>query len=1746
MKKGGDEWQDPAYWRGVAEQGVYGAVNAGVWEGLLGATTGRIGKSADALTITEHITELDSTRTGLWKSGKLDVATNARIDALLASDYRALSEKLRGMNESARARLIREANLGGIVKADGTLTEGAQDLVARLEASGAQLTTPGAKSATAGEKAGSGAFDVRYYTPTMSVEEVTDALRRGGATPIEGELTGAENKNYRAMRTAFEALKSETGMDLNLVLAETVAGDNGFSLSTGDKAGTVVIGRSRLGGDAAVAADAWMATLSHEVFHFTGDTTSGRALHQYLSENTELFGDAVESFLRSGYLGSYEESRRLYNAAMEKAASGAALTAADTRILTLATDELGSIMVEKALGNRRFAADLIARNSGAVGKLIYKLRQSIEALRTMGNPEAKQLRERFRAAEQLFLDAATEAGYVYRAGTLIANGGEDKDEGEVRYSLSENAERDVERALNDTSFRDDVYLTESSPAIIANQEGVRNLPMLMKASHIRENVFTEAEAKRRGLRTDRYINYHGLGKELFLNIIAGLDDVSLAYRGTRNASDSSRRENYFLLISQYKDSSGNTINVPVYINEKGQYNRVFIDTNKVATVFGREGLNDYLRREVQNGNLVRIKNRSTQASERPTPIVGGYSKSASDISISQTTANVNPSKQKNFGNLSTDADSDVRHSRSETYDYSKSFAEQIDDFKKGNIPARDSLVVSGTPEILQRIGFNALPITINQTHVNYALNGTKDADHFLGESLLKQLPQALENPVAVIASQSKTNRAMVILKFSVNGRQAVVPVEIDGFAHLNNIRIDSNAVVSVYGKNSALNQLFSAISDESNKKTSLYYWNKKEAMTLLQSAGHQLSGGLPQDGFIHSIRENSSPVKSKFENVTETQQFKRWFGDWQNHPESASKVVNDDGTPRVVYHGTNAKFWTFDLSRSGSNFGDVAEGLFFFTNKKSGYQNSASDYARNAVKNGGEERVLGCYLNMKKPLVLHSDGYYTPTAYFDKNAEAVYKQYLNGDYDGIIIENSDKSVDDSVIYMLDNPTQIKSATGNLGTFDAGNPDIRYSKAEQSQETSPRRVKTPISDEARAQIEERAQKIRDRYEAQIEEEASKIREKFDAGDGQTLQEIQEERFGKSLSERIAEEDARYQEKKAALEESERLTDVARERRLAALEREHAERLSRIREEQGALDDAIRHAEELRDRMEAEVREVRAPIADADQSRILTRVKREKISLAKRAEHVWDNMILNFTDDQHAIIKEGKRLGVADMDARANYARAAKNAAQYALEEKGRQVDAFGRDMGPGLSAIFRNAVARGEEYLNDFYSYLLWMHHADRIAQDKTVMGDYTAAEALAEADKLVGAHVEFRKMAEAVWKYSDNLMTLRVQLGLVSPALAKKLRATYPHYVPTMRADVPGSGAVVFRRGNGAVVDQTIKIAHGSTRDIMPLIRSMALQTMQTYQAARFNELVGTLVEAAEKSGGSENVRVLDAGADAPIEDVLGMIEGDGLLPEGGVDKFDASRDGVRTLRFDPVNQTVQYWKDGKRQTVQVSREIFHGLKAFMPRVELDNVVFRGLEKSTAIFKNLVTSWDPLFIARNFLRDVQEAFFSTGHSVPKFAATIPAAWKEILTNGKYWQEYQAAGGLSSSIYDYYDGVEGILKRRGTVKRAMDYAAGRMEYLNMLKYLRVLIGGRCWCGDLPRAGMKKPEQRKKPSGETSLGGFLFVRAEPDGQSETLTVTRVHSMRKIVAFAQLRGSRILFWYGVRDSNPRPFGS
>ncbi len=245
-----------------------------------------------------------------------------------------------------------------------------------------------------------------------------------------------------------------------------------------------------------------------------------------------------------------------------------------------------------------------------------------------GSKEAKELEKVKRVFEKAYKESVDVKNTADEGGVSI------------RYNLSADAESELHKALYDKNYRNEVLLRDETPSIMLSQKGVKNHKMVMNASHIRENVFTEAEARNMGLKVDGNTHYHGIGEENFLKIIDSLDDVKEAYRGTKYANMPSRRENYFLLVSEFKDENGNTINVPVYIEEGAICNRVYLTSNKIATVFGRDDFRDYINQQIKNKNLIRIKNKNGTISEGGVPLTPAYESTVLNDSIPNFTENV--------------------------------------------------------------------------------------------------------------------------------------------------------------------------------------------------------------------------------------------------------------------------------------------------------------------------------------------------------------------------------------------------------------------------------------------------------------------------------------------------------------------------------------------------------------------------------------------------------------------------------------------------------------------------------------------------------------------------------------------------------------------------------------------------------------------------------------------------------------------------------------------------------------------------------------------------------------------------------------------------------------------------------------------------------------------------------------------------------------------------------------------------
>jgi hypothetical protein len=210
----------------------------------------------------------------------------------------------------------------------------------------------------------------------------------------------------------------------------------------------------------------------------------------------------------------------------------------------------------------------------------------------------------------------------------------------------------------------------------------------------------------------------------------------------------------------------------------------------------------------------------------------------------------------------------------------------------------------------------------------------------------------------------------------------------------------------------------------------------------------QKTGLMPEWTWTENVAPDEEGTKYSLAQ-TKTPEFKRWFGD--------SMVVDNYGLPKVVFHGAPTEFTVFDPSKAKySKWGGIGS---WFSEDPS-YANSF----RGGFDSQGNQTtgpLLEVYLSLKEPAVYEGNkgfeqlirdyesitGVKTNRGTPETNREFVDKMKELG-FDGIVVKNH--TVDAAInpepqtFYVAFDPTQIKSATGNVGTFDPENPDIRYS------------------------------------------------------------------------------------------------------------------------------------------------------------------------------------------------------------------------------------------------------------------------------------------------------------------------------------------------------------------------------------------------------------------------------------------------------------------------------------------------------------------------------------------------------------------------------------------------------------------------------------------------------------------------------------------------------------------------------
>ena len=393
----------------------------------------------------------------------------------------------------------------------------------------------------------------------------------------------------------------------------------------------------------------------------------------------------------------------------------------------------------------------------------------------------------------------------------------------------------------------------------------------------------------------------------------------------------------------------------------------------------------------------------------------------------------------------------------------KPLSENIDTILNGQESEKEKLKqtffkIADTSEELQAVGLKGERFVVRYGVISRHKN--KDKDHDFTAEEWKDICKKINKPVLVTKYKNGYNLYLDVIK---NGKHTLIGVDVKSVSRnliINNVKtafasdIDATEEIVLDNRNKKSGEL--AMSDED------------QSSTYSSSTAYNLN-----------IAQNNSPVKYEFNSVDDvksfykgtdkwlkapngkdtkltekqwcqvrTKNFKNWFGDWENNQKKASKIVDENGEPLVVYHGSNNSFDEFSKK--------IKTGYFFTSNKS-----TALDYTSN-------NNVKECFLlASKNPIVLDAERNYFTNILDSEDVKKYVNNELQENFNSLTVSNfiilcqNKKKLKDGIIfknicdnnhnkndigtdYIVFKPNQIKSATDNDGSFNPKENSINKS------------------------------------------------------------------------------------------------------------------------------------------------------------------------------------------------------------------------------------------------------------------------------------------------------------------------------------------------------------------------------------------------------------------------------------------------------------------------------------------------------------------------------------------------------------------------------------------------------------------------------------------------------------------------------------------------------------------------------
>lgn len=233
-------------------------------------------------------------------------------------------------------------------------------------------------------------------------------------------------------------------------------------------------------------------------------------------------------------------------------------------------------------------------------------------------------------------------------------------------------------------------------------------------------------------------------------------------------------------------------------------------------------------------------------------------------------------------------------------------------------------------------------------------------------------------------------------------------------------------------------------------------------------AEHTHPNGKRKDSWMLAPNGKRTNLDGRQWVLVRTPSFKAWFGDWEVDPANSSKVIDENGEPMVVYHGTQEAGFTEFIMPTDSTGGNerLAMGHYFSSRVITAYTYAGSfDFAGEFVETDEFGKPIDMYpgiypafLNIRKLDTYDYDGSdwdkYRDGKSGEKTTRSLAARSVRSGADGVLFKDvvdiggeypdDGNLLEPDDVYAVFSNSNIKSAIHNTGTFSPETDDIRYS------------------------------------------------------------------------------------------------------------------------------------------------------------------------------------------------------------------------------------------------------------------------------------------------------------------------------------------------------------------------------------------------------------------------------------------------------------------------------------------------------------------------------------------------------------------------------------------------------------------------------------------------------------------------------------------------------------------------------